>query len=248
MLRMRTRTNPLFYAERVRRLLASDQERYERITTDPDSLDLLVWNFFASLDTDDDREYLASLLRPLCGSDVQAPVRMSMWTGRDAEPRLEPSSAYVAHLRSRVGEDAEIGAFLEPVEVPVRIEARNVLALVDTVWDSSKRGNGGRDRLIELVDVGLVQAERLGKELAIAVIYRSGSRAAAEVSRRMNDLRSSQVLRAEMPWLDSVPEVRFRELSWQQLATIWRNERRNLRLAGEPVRGFLSHLEAIGLG
>jgi hypothetical protein len=174
-------------------------------------------------------------------------VRISLWTGKDVEPRLEPSSEYVQHLRGRVGEDAEVSEFVAAVEVPVRIETRNVLVLVDTMWDTPRRGSGGRDRLIELVDVGLVQAERVGKELAVAVVYRSGARAAAEVSRRINDLRSAEVLRAELPWLTSVPEVRFRELAWQQLATIWRNERRNLKLSGEPVKGFLAHMERLGI-
>jgi hypothetical protein len=245
--RSRTKTNPLFYAERLERLLAHDPERVERARTDERSVDLLTWNIFASLETDDDQDYLAYQLRPFCGNDVEAPVRLSLWTGRHIEPRLEPSGGYREHVRERAGEGGDVSEFLAPVEVPVRMEARNVLCLVDAVWDTSKRGAGGRDRLVELVDVGLVQAERLGKELAVAVVYRSGTPAASEISRRINELRRPEVLRAELPWRDRLPEVRFREVTWQQLVTIWENERRNLRLPGEPVKAFQQHVRELGL-
>lgn len=247
MLRTKRTTNPVFYADRLERLLSDEPERLASLRDEPESVDLLTWNLFASLDTDEDRDFLAGQLRPFIGNDLAPPVRLSLWTGRAREPRIEPSSAYVRHVRDAAGDDADLGEFLGPVEVPVRIESRNVLGLVDTVFGSTKRGNGGRDRLIELVDAGLVQAERLGKELAIAVVYRSGTPAAAELSRAVNDLRRRDTLAAALPWRERIPEVRFREVTWQQLVAIWGNERRNLKLWNEPVRKFLSHAEELGL-
>lgn len=247
MLRTRTKTTPLFYAERLRRLLAHDPERFERALHDPSSVDLLTWNLFASLDTDTDRDYLAGQLRAFCGSDVRAPVGLSLWTGRDLEPRLEPSGAYVHHVRERAGDGGDVSAFTAPIEVPVRIVTPTVLGLVDTLWDTSKRGAGGRDRLVELIDAGLTQAERVGKELAVAVVYRSGTQAAADASRRVNELRTAGALRAALPWRATVPPVRLREVTWQQLVAIWEHERRNLRLSGEPVRAFLGLCEDLGL-
>lgn len=244
----RDKTRPLFYAERLRRLLAHDPERLDRMVSDPESVDLLTWNIFASLATDDDRDYLAGQLRVLCGNDLEAPVRLSLWTGHHVEPRMEPSSAYIAHVRETAGGDADkVREFTGPIEVPVRIDSRQVVGLVDTVWTSSKRGNGGRDRIVELIDAGIVQAERLGTELAVAVVYRSGTPAAAELSRRMNELRQPGALRAALPWRQDVPEVRLREVTWQQLVTMWQHERGNLKLSGEPVRRFLSHVEELGL-
>lgn len=247
LLRTKTTTNPLFYADQVRILLGDDPERVERMINDPDSVDLLTWNVFASLNTDTDREYLAGLLRIFCGNDLLPPVSLSLWTGRSNEPRLTPSPQYVRHIKERAGEEAQLEEFTAPIEAPVRIEGRNVLALVDTTLDSHPRGGGGRDRVIELVDTGLAHAERVGKELAVAVVYRSGTRAAADLSRRINELRDPQALRAAMPWRSGVPDVRFREVSWQQLIKIWENERGHLKLFGEPVKQFLTHAERLGL-
>jgi hypothetical protein len=240
----KTHTNPLFYGDRFARLL-DDPERVERAIADPESVDLLTWNIFASLETDDDRDFLAGQLRAFCGNDLEAPVRTSLWTGEHREPRIEPSDEYRAHIRADV--EGDTSAFLAPIEVPVRIEGRNVLGLVDTMFATPRRGAGGRDRLVELVDAGLVQADRLGKELAVAVVYRSGTEAASEISRRVNELRQPEALRAALPWLDRVPEVRFREVTWQQLVALWEKERRNLSLFGEPVKGFLEHTRALGL-
>jgi hypothetical protein len=247
LLRTRKKTNPLFYAERLRRMLADEPERHRRALAEPENVDLLTWNLFASLDTDDDREFLAGQLRAFCGNDLLPPVRLSLWTGRQREPRLEPSSEYARHVRHAAGERADVSAFLAPIEVPVRIEGRNVLGLVDTVWGPSRRGSAGRDRLVELVDAGLVHAERLGEDLAVAVVYRSGTSAATEVSRRVDELRDPERLAAELPWLDQVPPVHFREVTWQQLVAVWEHERRNLKLFNEPVREFLAHAERLGL-
>jgi hypothetical protein len=247
-LRSRTKTNPLFYPERLARLLAHDPERVRIAREDEESVDLLTWNVFASLDTDRDREYLAGQLRAFCGNDLVAPVRLSLWTGRDLEPRVEPSSAYVRHIRETVGGDeAQLAEFTAPIEVPVRIESPTVLGLVDTLYATSKRGAGGRDRIVELIDAGLVQADRLGVPLAVAVVYRSGTPAAAEVSRRLNELRQPGALAAALPWRERLPEVRLREVSWQQLATIWEHERGDLQLGGQPVRGFRDHLQRLGI-
>jgi hypothetical protein len=249
MLRLKrtTTTNPLFYSERLRALLAHDPDRVERMRTDEVSVDLLTWNVFASLETDDDRDFLAGELRAFLGNDALPPVRLSLLTGRSLDPMAEPSSAYVAHIRAAAGDDADLAEFLAPIEVPVRIEARNVLGLVDTMIDEPRRGSGGRDRLIELIDAGLVQAERIGKPLAVAVVYRSGTAAAAEVSRRINELRRPDALAAALPWRARIPEVRLREVTWQQLIKMWENERRNLKLFNEPVRSFLSYAEQLGL-
>jgi hypothetical protein len=247
MLRTKRKTNPVFYADRLERLLAEAPERLTRLREEQESVDLLTWNLFASLETDEDREYLAGQLRPFIGNDLEPPVRLSLWTGKSREPRIEPSSAYVRHIREVAGEDAALDDFLGPIEVPVRIESRNVLGLVDTMFGSVKRGNGARDRLVELVDAGIVQAERLGKELAVAVVYRSGTPAASEMSRRINELRQPGALAAALPWRHQIPAVRFREVTWQQLVKIWEHERRNLKLFNQPVRAFLAHTEQLGL-
>jgi hypothetical protein len=246
MLWTKTKTNPLFYADRFRSLLGHDEERVARALEEPESVDLLTWNLFASLETDKDREYLAGQLRAFCGNDLQAPIRLSLWTGKELEPRVEPSSGYIRHIRE-TGADADLAEFTAPIEVPVRIESRTVLGLVDTLWDTSKRGNGGRDRIVELVDAGLVQADRLGVPLAVAIVYRSGTAAASEVSRRVNELRQPGALRAALPWREHVPDVRLREVSWQQLVAMWDHERGNLHLGGQPVRRFRDHLEELDL-
>jgi hypothetical protein len=247
LLRTRKKTNPLFYAERVEILLDHDPERVRRMREGAQSVDLLTWNLFASLNTDEDREYLASVLQTFGGPQLTAPVSLSLWTGRHLEPRLEPSHEYVRHIRQAAGDDADLAEFTGPIEVPVRIESRNVLTLVETTFDQLPRGRGGRDRLVELVDAGLVHARRVDKQLAIAVVYRSGSPGAAELSRRINELRSPAGLTAAMPWRKQIPEVQFREVSWQQLVRLWENERSHYKLFGQPVRGFLRHAEELGI-
>jgi hypothetical protein len=243
--RTKTRPNPLFYAERVQRLL--DGERVERALSDPSSVDLLTWNVFESLDSDPDRDYLAHVLAPVGGGALAAPLRITLWTGRNREPLLRPSQAYGHELRERVGEEGAVAEFLAPVEVPVRIESPGVLALVETTLDGLPRGAGGRDRLVELVDAGLEHARYLGKELTVTVVYRSGSATAAELSTRINRLRDPAALAAALPWRSDVPAVAFREVSWQHLLQAWQREQGNLRLFGEPVREFLAYCEALGL-
>jgi hypothetical protein len=243
----RTKTNPVFYADRLRIELADDPERIERVFADPDSVDLLTWNVFASLNTDEDRDYLAALLRPFCGNDLLPPVSLSLWTGKDREPQLTPSPQYVLHVRRRAGEGQDVSAFTGPIEVPVRIESPAVLGLVDVAVDDLPRGAGGRDRLTELIDAGAVQARRIGKQLAVAVVYRSGTQEAAALSARINSLRTPDGLRKAMPWADPMPDVRLREVPWQQLVRIWENERKHLRLFAQPVGGFLAHAEGLGL-
>ena len=98
---MRTKTNPAFYADELRLLLADEPERLARALTDPDSADLLIWNVFSSLDTHRDPGYLAWRLQQFGGAELRAPVRLSLWTGRRREPLLRPGSAYVAQVRRR---------------------------------------------------------------------------------------------------------------------------------------------------
>lgn len=240
-----TTTNPVFYADRLRLALADDPERIARIFSEPDSPDLYTWNVFASLDTDPDREYVAGLLRPFCGSDLRGPVSLSLFSGRDREPLLHPSAAYVRHLQQQTAADG--ARFAAPIEAPVRIESPNVLGLVEVSVAGVPHGTDGRDRLIELIDAGAVHARRLGVELAVAVVYRSGSSAAATLSRRVNQLRDPAALRQAMPWAGDLPPVRLREVPLQQLVTVWEQERKHLRLYGQPAKAFLAHAKTAGL-
>lgn len=243
-----TITNPVFYPERLRLLLGHDPQRLERLFADQDSVDLLTWNLFASLDTDRDREYLAGLLRPFGGNDLKAPVSLSLWTGKHREPLLRPSGAYVRHIRERANNpEADLSAFAAPIEVPVRIETRDLLVLVDTTLEGIVRGGGGRDRLVELIDAGATHAERVGKALSVCVVYRSGSQTAGVASARINELRDRAKLQRELPWLKRPPEVRLREVAWQQLVRTWEHERGNLRLFGQPVKDFREHNQGLGL-
>lgn len=246
--RPKTRTNPVFYPDRLRNLLAHDPARVEAVLGERDSVDLLTWNLFESLDSDTDRPYLASLLQPLAGGDLAAPLRILLWTGRHREPLLRPSPGYLRHVRERAGGgDDGIAEFLRPVEVPVRIESPGVVALVETTLSGVPVGAGGRDRLVELVDTGLEHARNLSKALTIGVVYRSGTQAAGELSARVNRLRRPEALAAALPWRERLPPVRFRELSWQELIATWEHERDNLKLFGQPVRGFLARCEELGL-
>lgn len=245
-MRTKTRTNPAFYADQLRLMLAGEPERLEAALTDPTSLDLVTWNLFASLDTHQDPDYLAYRLQPFGGSGIRSPVRISMWTGRRRGPRLQPSHGYVTTVRERaqsVGGDASATeAFEAPIEVPVRVESPDVLVLTETMGKEYPYGVGGRDRIIELVDAGLEHARRLSKTLAVALVYRSGSNAAAEASARMQALRDPATLAAELPHRQSVPPVVLREMPWQQLARIWEQEVPYLDLGGQPVRPFIELL------
>jgi hypothetical protein len=249
MLRTKKRTNPLFVPERLSLLVGA--ERAERALTDPDSVDLLVWNIFSTLDTHSDPRWMAGRWEQLGGPGVREPVRLSLWTGRDREPLLHPPSSYIAQVRERArtagGDDASVAEFTAPVEIPVRLESPDVLALVDAVGAQSGRGRGGRDRLTEIIDVAIEQARRLGKSAAVAVIYPSGSAAAQDLSPRINALRNDRSLAAELSHRTSLPPVVLREMTWQQLIRIWQSELDYLNVDGLPVKDFLAHCRDRGL-
>ncbi|CAN5615671.1 MAG: hypothetical protein M3493_09585 [Actinomycetota bacterium] len=249
LLRSKKHTNPLFDPERLRLLLG--EERADRALTDPDSVDLLTWNVFSTLDSHRDHSWLAYRLQALGGPGVTAPVRLSLWTGAQREPLLRPPAAYVAHVRevakAHGGDDAAVSDFAKPVEVPVRLESPGVLALIDTTVGTVARGRGGRDRLVELIDVGIDAARRLGNTLTIGVVYASGTAAAAQLSARVNALRDPHILAEALPHRPSLPTITLRELSWQQLIRTWHNEADYLELGGQPVRGFLELCRRRGL-
>jgi len=251
-MRTKTTTNPVFFADEAL-LELSDEARRDALLHDQRSVDLLTWNLFASLERHRDRAWLADRLRLLGGDKVREPIRISLWTGRTREPRLDPSPRYLALVRERVERSGTTGdaldeamrEFAQPSEVPVRIESPDVLCLVDTYLAGYPVGVGGRDRLLELVDTGLDQAARLGKQLAVAVVYPSGTELGGQVSARVQALRGG--LRQELAHRDRVGDVVLRELSWQQLLKVWESEVDWLDLGGQPVKAFLSHCAALGL-
>jgi hypothetical protein len=250
--RLRTRTNPVFYPDQLRLVLSDEPDRLDRAFTDPASLDLLTWNVFASLDTHTDEDWLAYRLQGLGGSAVTAPVRLSVWSGRHSGPELRSSHAYVDAIRSRThgyggNSAAELAEFADPIEVPVRVETPDVLLFIDTVWQQPPRGNGGRDRLVELIDAGLDHSRRVDKKLAIGMVYAAGSATGTELSHRINQLRDPELLEAELPWREQLPPIILREMTWQQLLAVWEQERDYLDLGGQPVRAFLEHAQARGL-
>lgn len=239
----------MFYEHEFRLELGA--ERAERALAERASVDLLTWNVFASLDTHADRDWLAYRLQAFGGATVRAPVRISLFSGRDREPLLAPSHAYVASVRAKArsvgGTDDSVTALVAPVEADVRIESPDVLVLVDAMLVSFARGAGGRDRIVELVDAGLEHARRLSKTLAVGVVYPSGTALAGEVSARMRALRDPGALAAEMRHREHVPDVLLREVTWQQLLRTWESERAYLDLAGQPVRPFLDYCRQLGL-
>jgi hypothetical protein len=249
MLRTKKRTNPLFHPEGFELLLGP--ERAERALNDPDSVDLLVWNVFGTLDTHSDARWLAGRMQQLGGPNVREPVRLSLWTGRDRSPLLRPPASYIAQVRERAraagGDDASVAEFAGPVGVPVRLESPDLVGLIDAVGTQTGTGRGGRDRLIELIDVGLEHARQLGKSLAVGVIYTAGSAAAAELSPRINALRNDRTLASEMAHRKTLPPVVLREMSWQQLLRIWQAELDYLDVDGLPVKAFLAHCRDRGL-
>ena len=83
----RTRTNPIFYSDRLALLLADQPERLTRMRTEPQNVDLLTWNVFASLDTHADQNWLAYCLQEIGGPGLRAPVRISLFSGRHRAPR-----------------------------------------------------------------------------------------------------------------------------------------------------------------
>lgn len=249
MLLTKKRTNPLFNAEAFR-LLVGD-ERAERALNDPDSVDLLVWNVFSTLESHRDPRWLAGRLEQLGGPAVRPPVRISLWVGGDREPLLHPPASYVSHVRERAraagGDESSVADFAAPVSVPVLIDSPEVVTLVDAVADRTNLGHGGRERLVELIDVALDHGRRLGKTASVAVLYSSGTTAAATLSPRINALRNDRTLAAALPHRPSVPPVVLREMSWQQMLRIWNSEREYLELSGQPVKPFLQHCRDRGL-
>jgi hypothetical protein len=238
----RRRGNPVFYEGELRLALAHDPARLEAALTEPGNVDLLTWNLFASLDTHRDPRYLAYRLEPFAGPALRAPVRISLWTGAHREPLLRPNPAWVAELRRRAeragGGMGDLSGMLRPVEVPVRLESPDLVVLVDTLGRTSRAGHGGRDRLVELADAGLDQANRLSKSLAVAVVAGDTGPGAAELGRRLERLRDPAGLAAALPHRESVPAVVVRGVSWSELARVWEEELPYLDLSGQPVKAF----------
>ena len=245
----KSRTNPVFSPDAFR-LVAGD-ERAERALSDPNSVDLLVWNVFSSLETHSDQRWLANRLQILGGPAVREPVRIALWAGADKDPRFRPPASYVNHVRAKAaevgGNDDSVKEFAAPVTVPVTIDSPDVVTAVDAVLDQTSTGHGGRERLVELIDVTLEQARRVGKSAAVAVIYQGGTPAASQLSPRINALRTDRVLAAALPHRTTVPPVVLREISWQQLLRVWSAERDYLDLSGQPVKPFLAHCRDRGL-
>lgn len=251
MRRQRTQTPPVFYAERLAMILGEGHERLAAMETDAENVDLLTWNIFASLATHTDQDWLAYRLQALGGPAVRAPLRISLWTGRDREPLLRLSPEYAAAIKQRsaaAGHDGtDLSAFEGAIELPVRIESPDTLLFVDPIGTQYRRDGGGRERLLELIDAGLDHARRLSRALTVAVVYPSGTPAAGDLSARINELRDPATLRAELAHRRSIPPLALRELSWQRLIHLWDAEREYLDLSGQPVKAFLAHLEARGL-
>ncbi|MGI9017111.1 MAG: hypothetical protein ACR2HR_08425 [Euzebya sp.] len=245
---MATKTNymPLFWADQARAELG--EERFAAAQRDPLDLDLLAWNVFQGLQTHFDQDWLAYRLQQFGGTGVTAPVRMAMWTGVRTGPLLQPSRGYAEVIAQRAlsagAQAQDLATFRAPIEVPVRIEAPDVLCLVDTYLDAVDRGSGGRDRLLELIDAGLEHARHLSKTLAVAVVYRAGSPAARELSVRLEQLRQS--LPRELSHQPGASQVQLREVSWQQLLRVWESEAAYLDLDGSAKR-FLSYVKQHGL-
>jgi hypothetical protein len=241
-----TKPMPVFWADQARAQLGED--RYAAALLDPRSIELLTWDVFQSLETHSDEGWLAYRLQQLGGTGVSVPVRMQLWTGRDADPLLQPSRGYVAAVRERAlaagASEEAIAAFRQPIEVPVRIESPSVLCLVDTVLDEVDRGTAGRDRVLEIVDAGLEHARHLGKDLAVAVVYLAGTPAAKELSARLDQLR--RTLPQELPHQPAAGRVQLREVSWQQLLRTWESEVDYLALPTSP-KAFLQHVRRAGL-
>lgn len=227
---------PVFRPDQAR--LALGDARFERALADPDSLDLLVWNVFSTLETHEDQEWLAYRLQMFGGTKLTVPVRLQLWSGRDTEPLLVPSREYRKLMQERArarGAAVEI-APPEPIEMAVRIESPQVLCLVDVT---------GTDRLVELVDAGLTHARRLGKDLAVSIVYRAGTPEAAALSRRIARLRDPAELDLALPHRPRTVDLSLREVPWQQLLQVWEAEADHLDLPTSP-RPFLRHLAARG--
>jgi hypothetical protein len=225
--------NPVFWPDELSRVLGA--ERFERARSDPDSVDLLVWNVFRSLETHSDQDFLAYRLKALVSDGLRPPLRLALWTGRSREPLLRPH---------RVPSGSPEGTLVPSplIEVSVRIESPDVLALVDVA-------SCGQDaeRLLVLIDAGLLHARRLSKQLAVSVISMAGTQVAEDVSTQIQQLRAPDALADALPHHTPLPPVLLGEASWQQVVQIFEEEVAYLRLGGQPVRAFLDHTHALGL-
>ena len=242
----RIRTNPVFYADRLELLLRDEPDRLEAMRADPDSLDVLTWNIFSSLDTHRDQQWLAYRLQELGGANLRAPVRISLFSGARRMPYLSPSTAYLKAIHERTGVQHGaadgVAVFEQPVEAPVRIETPDVLVLVDTALDRTRAGAGGRDRVAELVDTGLEHARRLSSSLSIALVANNDS---AVLHSLVRSLADQAHLARLVPWRSMLPVVEFHGLSWPALVALWTEEATNLDLGGQPVRAFRSYVERV---
>ncbi|HSJ45850.1 MAG TPA: hypothetical protein VK923_14320 [Euzebyales bacterium] len=240
----RTRTNPIFYHNRLELMLRDEPERLERMRTEPANADLLTWNVFASLDTHDDQDWLAYRLQDIGGPNLRAPVRMSLFSGRVRAPYLRPSTAYVREIHRRAGvahgDHDGVAMFEEPIEIPVRIETPGVLLLVDTGRQRLRLGAGGRDRIAEVVDSGLEHARRLSSRLSIGIVLDGDS----DVLRsEVPTLATSERLVERLPWRGALPHVELHGAGWSTALALWEDEARHLDLGGQPARAFQSYAE-----
>jgi hypothetical protein len=240
----RTRTNPIFYRDRLEALLAGEPDRLEHIRTEPGSIELLTWNIFASLDTHRDPAWLAYRRQPLGGDALRAPVRISLFSGAHRMPYLQSSPAYVDAIHRRTGVNHgvtdSVAVFEQPIEVPVRIETPDVLLLVDTGFDRLRVGSGGRDRLAELADAGLEHARRLSSSLSLGVVANAGS---AVLQTRVKQLADQPAVAQLLPWRRAVPAMEVHGMSWTALLRLWQEEHRDLDLDGQPVKDFRAYAE-----
>lgn len=254
MLKQKTRTNPVFWPERLAAMWSLSphgRERFDDARTNPASTDLLTWNVFSALDTHDFPERLAHRLQSFGGATVRPPVRSSLWVGREREPLLRPGDGYLAQVRRRTasygGSEDSLADFAAPVEVPVLLETPEVVVLVDTTLDRLPAGRGGRDRVVELIDVGLDLARRLGKQLAVAVLHSASSSGAPDIRRRIDQLRDPAELRAALNHRSDLAAVLLRAVTWQSLLGDFEADLEYMRLDGQPVRRFLEHTRTLGL-
>lgn len=244
----RTRTNPIFYRDRLELILREEPERLERMRTEAANADLLTWNVFASLDSHSDQDWLAYRLQDIGGPNLRAPVRISLFSGRLRAPYLRPSPAYLREIHRRAGvahgDDDGVAVFEEPIEVPVRIETPDVLLLVDTGRARLRSGSGGRDRVAEVVDCGLEHARRLSSRLSVGIVLDDDS---TVLRSEIPQLATWEQLAQRVPWRERSARADLRGASWSTVLAIWAEESGNLALGGQPTRAFQSYAErAIG--
>lgn len=252
MVKTSTRPNPVIAGDELALVLGDDPDRLERARSDPSSTDWLVWSTFAPTHRDPDRlTRLPRVLAAVIGGGVSPPARTTIFAGRDREPLARPGREYLAHLRRSTdgqGGDAEaLVTFGGPVEVPVRVEAPGVLALVDAFVRTPILGAGGRDRMVELIEVGLEQSRAVGKRLVVGVIYPSRNAHASEVSARLARLRTGAGLRAALPWRSRVDDVELREVTWGEVLRTWESEAPYMGVGRRDARRFLDAARDLGL-